>query len=121
MLSSPSSVFPFPRRSPSAAGSATPAVSVWPASGWSCGRSFPATRRDCAISRAEGEAAPLFPANYLHVGGDEAVKDQWKASARVQERIRELGVKDEAGLQSSLSMRLEKFLVARHKSLIGWD
>ncbi|HEY5971576.1 MAG TPA: family 20 glycosylhydrolase, partial [Pseudoxanthomonas sp.] len=68
-----------------------------------------------------GEVVALFPGAYVHVGGDEAVKDQWKASARVQERIRELGVKNEAGMQSYLIKRLEKFLVARHKRLIGWD
>ena len=48
-----------------------------------------------------GEVASLFPGTYVHVGGDEAVKDQWKASARVQERIQELGVKDEAGMQAT--------------------
>lgn len=68
-----------------------------------------------------GEVTTLFPGAYVHVGGDEAVKDQWKGSARVQERIKELGVKDEAGMQSYLIKRLEKFLVAHHKRLIGWD
>jgi hexosaminidase len=68
-----------------------------------------------------GEVVDLFPGAYVHVGGDEAVKDQWKASARVQERIRELGVKDEAGMQSYLIKRLEKYLVAKHRRLIGWD
>lgn len=68
-----------------------------------------------------GEVVDLFPGTYVHVGGDEAVKDQWKASARVQERIRELGVKDEAGMQSYLIKRLEKYLVAKHRRLIGWD
>ena len=67
------------------------------------------------------EVVELFPGTYVHVGGDEAVKDQWKASARVQERMRELGVKDEAGMQSHLIKRLEKFLVAHHRRLIGWD
>jgi len=67
------------------------------------------------------EVVALFPGAYIHVGGDEAVKDQWKASARVQERIRELDVKDEAGMQSYLIKRLEKYLVAKHRRLIGWD
>lgn len=67
------------------------------------------------------EVVELFPGTYVHVGGDEAVKDQWKASARVQERMKELGVKDEAGMQSYLVKRLEKFLVAHHRRLIGWD
>ena len=47
------------------------------------------------------EVVDLFPGTYVHVGGDEAVKDQWKASARVQAaHASELGVKDEAGMQS---------------------
>jgi hexosaminidase len=67
------------------------------------------------------EIVDLFPGTYVHVGGDEAVKDQWKASPRVQERMRELGVKDEAAMQSYLVKRLEKFLVAHKRRLIGWD
>ena len=68
-----------------------------------------------------GEVIDLFPGRYVHVGGDEAVKDQWKASPRVQERMRELGVNNEAQMQSYLIKRLEKFLVANDRRLIGWD
>ena len=68
-----------------------------------------------------GEVIDLFPGTYIHVGGDEAVKDEWIASPRVQERMRELGVKDEAQMQSYLIKRLEKFLVAHDRRLIGWD
>ncbi|MEG0817925.1 MAG: beta-N-acetylhexosaminidase, partial [Brevundimonas sp.] len=46
------------------------------------------------------EVVDLFPSEYVHIGGDEAVKDQWKASPRVQERMRELGLADEEKLQS---------------------
>ncbi len=67
------------------------------------------------------EVIELFPGRYVHVGGDEAVKDQWKASARVQARMRELGIKDEMAMQSHLIQRLEKFLVAHDRRLIGWD
>jgi hexosaminidase len=67
------------------------------------------------------EVIELFPGPYVHVGGDEAVKDQWEASARVQARMRELGVKDEMAMQSHLIQRLEKFLVAHDRRLIGWD
>ena len=67
------------------------------------------------------EIVELFPGTYIHVGGDEAVKDQWKASARVQERMRELGAKDEMAMQSHLIKRLEKYLVAHDRRLIGWD
>ncbi|MDH5824585.1 family 20 glycosylhydrolase [Luteimonas sp. RD2P54] len=67
------------------------------------------------------EVVELFPGTYIHVGGDEAVKDQWQASERVQARMRELGLADEAALQSHFIKRMERFLVARGRRLIGWD
>jgi hexosaminidase len=67
------------------------------------------------------EVMELFPSRYIHVGGDEAVKDQWKASAPVQARMRELGVADEAKLQSWFVRRIEEFLGAHGRRLIGWD
>jgi hexosaminidase len=67
------------------------------------------------------EVVELFPGTYVHVGGDEAVKDQWIASPRVQARMRELGARDEMAMQGLLIKRLEKFLAAHGKRLIGWD
>ncbi|TKR29371.1 beta-hexosaminidase [Luteimonas gilva] len=67
------------------------------------------------------EVSDLFPGTYIHLGGDEAVKDQWVSSARVQERMRELGVKNEAQMQSYMIARLEKHLEIKRKRLIGWD
>lgn len=67
------------------------------------------------------EVVGLFPGKYVHVGGDEAAKDRWQASGRVQARMRELGVQSELELQSYFIRRMEKFLNARGRSLIGWD
>jgi hexosaminidase len=67
------------------------------------------------------EVLALFPGRYVHIGGDEAIKDQWKASPRVQARIQELGVKDEHELQSWFIRRMDEFLSARGRVLIGWD
>lgn len=67
------------------------------------------------------EVMALFPSRYIHVGGDETVKDQWKASARVQQRMRELGVADETAMQAFLTARMQKFLAAHGRKLIGWD
>lgn len=67
------------------------------------------------------EVTQMFPARYVHVGGDEAVKDQWIASRRVQQRMRELGAKDEMEMQSHIMKRLEKFLEQHDRRLIGWD
>lgn len=67
------------------------------------------------------EVIDLFPSRYVHVGGDEAVKDQWIASARVQQRMRELGAGNEMQMQSHLIKRLETFLEQHDRRLIGWD
>jgi hexosaminidase len=67
------------------------------------------------------EVVKLFPSQYVHVGGDEALKDQWKASPHVQARMRELGVPNEEALQSYFIGRMGKFLTAHHRRLIGWD
>lgn len=67
------------------------------------------------------EVVALFPGPYIHVGGDEAVKQQWRDSPRIQARMRELGVADEAGLQSHFIHRMEEFLRARGRRLVGWD
>ncbi|KRG68382.1 family 20 glycosylhydrolase [Pseudoxanthomonas dokdonensis] len=73
------------------------------------------------IENVFGEIIGLFPGAYVHVGGDEAVKDQWQASPRVQKRMREVGAGDEMAMQSHLIKRLEKYLVGHGKRLIGWD
>jgi hexosaminidase len=67
------------------------------------------------------EVIELFPGQFVHIGGDEAVKDQWKASPRIQARIRELGVRDEEGLQGYFTARMGKYLEAHGRRLIGWD
>jgi hexosaminidase len=67
------------------------------------------------------EVMALFPSKYIHIGGDEAVKDQWKASARVQQRMRELGVANETAMQAHLTARMQAFLAAHGRRLIGWD
>jgi hexosaminidase len=67
------------------------------------------------------EVVKLFPSTYVHVGGDEALKDQWKASPHIQARMRELGVPNEEALQSYFVGRMGKFLSAHRRRLIGWD
>jgi len=68
-----------------------------------------------------GEIAGLFPGEYVHVGGDEALKEQWDASAQVKARMRELGIADMDGLQSYFIGRMQASLARYGKRLIGWD
>lgn len=67
------------------------------------------------------EVVQLFPGEFVHIGGDEAVKDQWKASPHIQARMRQLGVSNEADLQRYFIERIGKFLTGHHRRLIGWD
>lgn len=67
------------------------------------------------------EVLELFPSTFIHIGGDEAIKNQWKASPRIQQRIRELGLKDEHELQSWFIRQMDTFLTARGRRLVGWD
>ena len=67
------------------------------------------------------EVMALFPSPWVHVGGDEATKAQWRASERAQARIKELGLKNEDELQSWFIRQMDQFLMAHGRRLIGWD
>jgi hexosaminidase len=67
------------------------------------------------------EVMALFPSPYIHIGGDEAPKDQWDASPAVQKRMRALGVSDTKVLQGYFTDRIGRFLVAHGRRPIGWD
>jgi len=67
------------------------------------------------------EVIDLFPGEFIHIGGDEAPKTQWKNCAHCQKLIKELRLTDEHGLQSYFIQRMEKFLNRKGKRIIGWD
>ncbi|WP_103072537.1 beta-N-acetylhexosaminidase [Aquimarina sediminis] len=67
------------------------------------------------------EVMELFPSKYIHIGGDEVLKKEWEESAYAQELIKREKLKDEHGLQSYFIRRIEKFLNANGRNIIGWD
>lgn len=68
------------------------------------------------------EVCMLFPDSpYIHVGGDEAPKDQWEKSPFAQEFMKAKGIPNEHALQSYFIKRVEDMIVAKGKKLIGWD
>ncbi len=67
------------------------------------------------------EVAALFPAPYIHIGGDEAPKTRWKDSPLAQEIIKREHLKNEGELQSWFIRRVEKIVHAKGKRMIGWD
>ena len=73
------------------------------------------------------EVCELFPGKYIHLGGDECVKERWKACPKCQRKIRELGLKDgsryskEDYLQSWFMGEVASFVQSKGKRVIGWD
>ena len=67
------------------------------------------------------EVLEIFPSTFVHLGGDECPKEQWKASAAAQTRIKELGLADEDELQSWFLRHFDTWLAERGRRLIGWD
>ncbi|KUJ65003.1 beta-N-acetylhexosaminidase [Streptomyces albus subsp. albus] len=67
------------------------------------------------------EVLELFPSTFVHLGGDECPKDQWRASATAQARVRELGLADEDGLQNWIIGHFGRWLAARGRRMVGWD
>lgn len=73
------------------------------------------------------EIATLFPSAYIHIGGDECVKNRWMACPKCKKRIKEEGIKADAQhsegelLQSYFIKRVDKIIAKNGKKLIGWD
>jgi hexosaminidase len=67
------------------------------------------------------EVLALFPGRYIHIGGDEVPKTRWRQSALAQEVMRREGLRNEEELQSWFIRRVERFLIANGRRLVGWD
>jgi len=67
------------------------------------------------------EVLAIFPSKYIHIGGDESPKANWKICPLCQKRIAEEGLKDEHELQSYFIQRMEKYINGKGRTIIGWD
>ena len=67
------------------------------------------------------EVVELFPGKYIHIGGDEAPKTNWKACGNCQNVINREELEDEHELQSYFITRMEKYINSKGKQIIGWD
>jgi alpha-L-fucosidase len=67
------------------------------------------------------EVVELFPGKYIHIGGDEAPKDNWKKCPRCQARMKTEGLRDEHELQSYFIRRIEGYVNGHGRTLIGWS
>lgn len=73
------------------------------------------------------EVMQLFPSKLIHIGGDECPKVRWEKCPLCQARIKAEGIKGnekhsaEFFLQSYVTERVEKFINAHGRQIIGWD
>jgi hexosaminidase len=67
------------------------------------------------------EVITLFPSQYIHIGGDECPKVRWEKCPKCQARIQAENLKDEHELQSYFITRIDNYLAAKGRTVIGWD
>ncbi len=67
------------------------------------------------------EVFSLFPSTYIHIGGDEAFKDEWKTCDKCKQRMKIENLDDVEELQSYFIKRIEKYINKNGRKLIGWD
>ncbi|TPQ20298.1 beta-N-acetylhexosaminidase [Streptomyces sporangiiformans] len=99
----------------------TTSLSVWDSWGISVNVLAPTDNTLRFYEEVFEEVLELFPSEFIHVGGDECAKDQWKRSPTAQSRIKDLGLADEDELQSWFIRHFDNWLAARGRRLIGWD
>ncbi|RYG20602.1 beta-N-acetylhexosaminidase, partial [bacterium] len=73
------------------------------------------------LEKIVDETMALFPSKFIHIGGDEVDKTQWRRCPRCQDRIRAEGLKDVDELQSYFVRRMDKYIASKGRRLIGWD
>ena len=67
------------------------------------------------------EVFEMFPGPFVHIGGDEVLTDNWMQCAKCQARMREEGLKKESDLEGYFIRRVEKFINAHNRRLVGWS
>lgn len=67
------------------------------------------------------EVIEIFPSHYIHIGGDEADKENWKTCKHCQKIIKGNGLQNVQELQSYFIKRIEAFVNSKGRSIIGWD
>jgi len=67
------------------------------------------------------ELLEVFPSRYIHIGGDETPREQWRASEQAARLARERGLAGVDDLQRWFTEHLRGWLADRGRTLIGWD
>ena len=99
-------------------------VSAYPEVGCKEGSRELCPGKEATFTLLEGildEVMELFPSEYIHIGGDEAGKQDWRTCPDCQARMKAEGLSSVEELQSYLIKRIERYLNAHSRQLLGWD
>jgi len=66
------------------------------------------------------EIIPLFPFEYVHIGGDEAIKTNWEKCPKCLAKAKELNLDNLEQLQGWMVRDIESYLNAKGKKMAGW-
>ncbi len=67
------------------------------------------------------EILPLFPSKQVHIGGDEAPKEEWCHCPACQKHMQELGLTEMDDLQGYFTGRVTEILSKQGKTAICWN
>lgn len=73
------------------------------------------------LDKVLSEITPLFPFEYVHMGGDECPKNYWEQSHQIKDLMKREGLKTMEEVQSYFEKRVEKIVESKGKKFIGWD
>lgn len=66
------------------------------------------------------EIMDIFPSKMINIGGDESPRVRWEKCPKCQATMKELNVPVEK-LQGEFTNRIEKFVISKGRSIVGWD
>jgi hexosaminidase len=99
----------------------TSALRVWTRWGISENVLAPTDEVLTFYERVLEEVLEIFPSRFVHLGGDECPKDQWRRSPAARARLAELGLDGEDALQRWFMRHFDLWLAERGRRLAGWD
>jgi hexosaminidase len=73
------------------------------------------------MDKVLSEVTPLFPFEYIHLGGDECPKNYWEKTPAIKQLMAKENLKTMDEVQSYFTKRVEKIVESKGKKLIGWD
>ncbi len=73
------------------------------------------------VKRIVDELLEVFPSQYVHLGGDECPKEQWRASAAAAQLAADRGLESVDQLQRWFTEQMYDYVTSKGRTLVGWD